>query len=84
MSAFAIAICRVRWPGFVTSWASASSTKSDEPLRQPHHVALRVPDPEAAQAALRAAGVSLRPLGPNLAFEGPEGTVFHFMPARAA
>jgi len=60
------------------------SVGSDEPLRQPHHVALRVPDPEAAQAALRAAGVSLRPLGPNLAFEGPEGTVFHFMPARAA
>jgi catechol 2,3-dioxygenase-like lactoylglutathione lyase family enzyme len=58
--------------------------EGDEPLRQPHHVALRVPDPEAAQAALRAAGVSLRPLGPNLAFEGPEGTVFHFMPARAA
>ena len=52
---------------------------SDEPLRQPHHVALRVPDPEAALAALRAAGVPLRQFGPNLGFEDPEGTVFHFM-----
>lgn len=29
--------------------------EGDEPLRQPHHVALRVPDPAAAEAALRAA-----------------------------
>jgi catechol 2,3-dioxygenase-like lactoylglutathione lyase family enzyme len=58
--------------------------EGDEPLRQPHHVALRVPDPEEAQAALRAAGVPLRQVGPNLGFEDPEGTVFHFMPTRAA
>src|SRR5262245_65560456 len=31
--------------------------EGDEPLRQPHHVALRVPNPEVAEAALRAAGV---------------------------
>ena len=54
----------------------------DEPLRQPHHVALRVPDPAAAEAALSAAGIPLRRFGPNLGFEDPEGTVFHFMPAR--
>jgi catechol 2,3-dioxygenase-like lactoylglutathione lyase family enzyme len=54
-----------------------------EPLRQPHHVALRVPDPAAAEAALRAAGVPLRQFGPNLGFEDPEGTVFHFMSARS-
>jgi catechol 2,3-dioxygenase-like lactoylglutathione lyase family enzyme len=54
----------------------------DEPLRQPHHVALRVPDPAAAEAALRAAGIPLRRFGPNLGFEDPEGTVFHFMPVR--
>jgi catechol 2,3-dioxygenase-like lactoylglutathione lyase family enzyme len=53
--------------------------EGDEPLRQPHHVALRVPDPEAAEAALRAAGVPLRRFGPSLGFEDPEGTVFHFM-----
>jgi len=35
-----------------------------------------------AVAALRAAGVPLRPVGPNLGFEDPEGTVFHFMSAR--
>ena len=58
--------------------------EGDEPLRQPHHVALRVPDPEAAEAALRAAGVPLRQVGPNLGFEDPEGTVFHFMSARVA
>ncbi len=58
--------------------------EGDEPLRQPHHVALRVHDPEAALAALRAAGVPLRQLGPNLGFEDPEGTVFHFMSARGA
>ena len=56
--------------------------EGDEPLRQPHHVALRVPDPSGAEAALRAAGVPLRQFGPNLGFEDPEGTVFHFMPAR--
>ena len=56
--------------------------EGDEPLRQPHHVALRVPDPTAAEAALRAAGVPLRRFGPNLGFEDPEGTVFHFMPVR--
>ena len=55
--------------------------EGDEPLRQPHHVALRVPDPGAAVAALRAAGVPLRQVGPNLGFEDPEGTVFHFMSA---
>jgi catechol 2,3-dioxygenase-like lactoylglutathione lyase family enzyme len=53
-----------------------------EPLRQPHHVALRVPDPAAAEAALSAAGVPLRRFGPNQAFEDPEGNVFHFMPSR--
>jgi len=56
--------------------------EADEPLRQPHHVALRVPDPAAAEAALREAGIPLRRFGPNLGFEDPEGTVFHFMPAR--
>jgi len=58
--------------------------QGDEPLRQPHHVALRVPDPEAALAALRAAGVPLRQFGPNLGFEDPEGTVFHFMSSPAS
>ena len=58
--------------------------EGDEPMRQPHHVALRVGDPEAALAALRKAGVPLRQFGPNLGFEDPEGTVFHFMPARPA
>jgi len=56
--------------------------EGDEPLRQPHHVALRVSDPAAAEAALRAAGIPLRRFGPNLGFEDPEGTVFHFMPVR--
>ena len=56
--------------------------QSDEPLRYPHHVALRVSDPAAAEDALRAAGIPLRQFGPNLGFEDPEGTVFHFMPAR--
>jgi catechol 2,3-dioxygenase-like lactoylglutathione lyase family enzyme len=56
--------------------------EGDEPLRQPHHVALRVADPSGAEAALRAAGVPLKQFGPNLGFEDPEGTVFHFMPAR--
>ena len=56
--------------------------EGEEPLRQPHHVALRVPDPAAAEAALRAAGIPLRRIGPNLGFEDPEGTVFHFMPTR--
>jgi len=56
--------------------------EGDEPVRQPHHVALRVPDPAAAEAALRAAGIPLRRFGPNLGFEDPEGTVFHFMPVR--
>jgi catechol 2,3-dioxygenase-like lactoylglutathione lyase family enzyme len=58
--------------------------EGDEPLRQPHHVALRVTDPAAAEAALRAAGVPLTRFGPNLGFQDPEGTVFHFMPARGA
>ncbi len=58
--------------------------EGNEPLRQPHHVALRVPDPAAAEAALRAAGVPVRQIGPNLGFEDPEGTVFHFMPAPRA
>jgi catechol 2,3-dioxygenase-like lactoylglutathione lyase family enzyme len=56
--------------------------QGDEPLRYPHHVALRVPDPAAAEAALRAAGISLQRFGPNLGFEDPEGTVFHFMSVR--
>lgn len=56
--------------------------EDDEPPRQPHHVALRVPDPAAAEAALRAAGILLQRFGPNLGFEDPEGTVFHFMPLR--
>src|SRR5215510_16078557 len=43
--------------------------EGNEPLRQPHHVALRVPDPGKAEAALRAAGVPLRRFGPNLGFE---------------
>ena len=34
--------------------------EGDEPLRQPHHVALRVPDTAAAEAALRTADVPLR------------------------
>ena len=58
--------------------------EGDEPLRQPHHVALRVPDQAAAEAALRAAGIPLRQFGPNLGFEDPEGNVFHFMPAPGA
>ena len=58
--------------------------EGDEPLRQPHHVALRVPDPSAAEAAVRAAGIPLRPFGPNLGFEDPEGTVFHFTSARGS
>jgi|SRR5215470_1291831 len=56
--------------------------EGDEPLRQPHHVALRVPNVAAAEAALRAADVPLRRFGPNLGFEDPEGNIFHFMPAR--
>src|SRR5262245_49794177 len=56
--------------------------QGDEPPQQPHHVALRVPDPAAAEAALTAAGIALRRFGPNLGFEDPEGTVFHFMALR--
>jgi catechol 2,3-dioxygenase-like lactoylglutathione lyase family enzyme len=55
--------------------------EGDEPLRQPHHVALRVPDVAAAEAALRVAGVPRRRFGPNQGFEDPEGNIFHFMPA---
>src|SRR5206468_10740547 len=57
--------------------------EGDQPVRQPHHVALRVPDPAVAEAALRAAGIPLRRFGPNLGFEDPEGTVFNFMPVRS-
>src|SRR5574341_2461665 len=56
--------------------------EGDEPLRQPHHVALRVPDMAAAEAALRAAGLPLRPFGPSLGFQDPEGNAFHFVGAR--
>jgi catechol 2,3-dioxygenase-like lactoylglutathione lyase family enzyme len=56
--------------------------EGDEPLRQPHHVALRVPDVGAAEAAVGAAGIPLRRFGPNLGFQDTEGNVFHFMPAR--
>src|SRR5262245_49472542 len=55
--------------------------EGNEPLRQPHHVALRVPNVAAAEAALRVAGVPLRRFGPNQGFEDPEGNIFHFMPA---
>ncbi len=61
---------------------AAGSTTSDEPLRQPHHVALRVPDTAAAEVALRTAGVPLRRFGPNWGFQDPEGNVFHFVPSR--
>ena len=53
-------------------------------VRRPHHVALRVPDPAAAEAALRAADIPLRQFGPNLGFQDPEGTVFHFMAANGS
>ncbi len=56
--------------------------EGNEQPRQPHHVALRVPDVAAAVDALRSAGVSLRTAGPNQAFEDTEGNVFHFMPAK--
>ena len=56
--------------------------EGDERPRQPHHVALRVPDVAAAVEALRSAGVSLRPAGPNQAFEDPEGNLFHFTYAK--
>ncbi len=52
--------------------------EGDERPRQPHHVALRVPDVASAVDALSSAGVELRPFGPNQAFEDPEGNVFHF------
>ena len=55
--------------------------EGDEPLRQPHHIAIRVADQPAAEAALRSAGVPLQKFGPNLGFQDPEGTVFHFMAA---
>ena len=55
--------------------------EGDEPLRQPHHVALRVADQPAAEAALRAAGIRLEQFGPNLGFQDTEGTLFHFVPA---
>lgn len=56
--------------------------EGDEPPRQPHHVALRVPDTAAAEAALRTVGVTLHRFGPNWGFQDPEGNVFHFMPSR--
>ncbi|MGH7782682.1 MAG: VOC family protein [Candidatus Binatia bacterium] len=56
--------------------------EGDETQRQPHHVAIRVPDPAAAEEALRAAGIPLSRFGPNLGFVDPEGTVFHFMAVR--
>jgi catechol 2,3-dioxygenase-like lactoylglutathione lyase family enzyme len=56
--------------------------QADEPLRQPHHVALRVPDTAAAEEALRTAGVPLRRFGPNWGFQDPEGNVFHFVTSR--
>jgi catechol 2,3-dioxygenase-like lactoylglutathione lyase family enzyme len=55
---------------------------ADEPPRQPHHVALRVPDVAAAEAALRAAGIPLNRFGPNWGFQDPEGNVFHFTPSQ--
>ena len=74
-----MAVVRVGGDG---SQLALFQAEGNEPLRQPHHVALRVSDPEAAQRALQAAGVPLRQFGPNLGFEDPEGTVFHFMSAR--
>ena len=56
--------------------------EGDERPRQPHHVALRVPDVASAVDALSSAGVELRPFGPNQAFEDPEGNVFHFTSAK--
>ncbi len=56
--------------------------EGDERPRQPHHVALRVPDVASAVDALSSAGIELRPFGPNLAFEDPEGNVFHFTSAK--
>jgi catechol 2,3-dioxygenase-like lactoylglutathione lyase family enzyme len=56
--------------------------QADEPLRQPHHVALRVPDTDAAEEALRTAGITLSRFGPNWGFQDPEGNVFHFVPSR--
>jgi catechol 2,3-dioxygenase-like lactoylglutathione lyase family enzyme len=53
--------------------------EGDEPPRQPHHVALRVPDVAAAEAALRGAGIPLIAAGPNNGFQDPEGNVFHFV-----
>src|SRR5215468_6045406 len=49
--------------------------QGDEALRQPHHVALRVPDPAATESAVRAAGIQLGKFGPNMCFEDPEGTI---------
>src|SRR5438132_11116697 len=43
--------------------------EGDEPLRQPHHVALRVADVAAAEAAMRAAGIRLERFGPNWCFQ---------------
>jgi catechol 2,3-dioxygenase-like lactoylglutathione lyase family enzyme len=54
--------------------------EGDEPLLQPHYIALRVPDPAAAEAAVRAAGYSSPAIWPKSGFQDPEGTVFHFMP----
>ena len=76
-----------RTMAFVRAGADGShlalfQAEGDETPRQPHHVALRVPDGAAAEEALRAAGIPLRRFGPNWGFEDPEGNVFHFMSVR--
>jgi len=44
----------------------------------PHHVALRVPDVEAALEAVRAQGIIPTPRGPSLGFADPDGHWIHF------